>query len=283
MITRPPSERRIQRTRHFDVESLDDRIVPSTIGAGRQITPPLAVVQVRPETQAPAMQPLDAHQGGQGNPANGTALPANVAPRLRLVYAQYMTFVGMAAGGAIAPTRVSQAVVSSARVGINVHTTDTAHFRSLLEQLRGAGLRVTRASAASGNVSGTLPIVSLPAVANLSPALTVTLPTNVNWRLQSLQLQYQAFVNAGGKGAFSPTGVEGLLINGTNVGVHVSTTNGRQFPRILAELESDGLRVTQYSLLDGVIDGKLPIRKLPAVAKISPMVTINPLFKPLPR
>jgi hypothetical protein len=70
------------------------------------------------------------------------------------------------------------------------------------------------------------------------------------------------------------------LINGTNVGVSVSTTDIRQFPRILAELENDGLRITQYSLMHGVIDGKLPIRKLPTVAKISPMVTINPLFKP---
>ena len=280
MRTRPRSERRIQRTLHFDLEPLDDRIVPSTITAGGHITPPLAMVQVRPETQAPPMQPLNAHRGGHGNPANETALPANVAPRLRLVYSQYMTFVGMAAGGAIAPMRVSQAVVSSARVGVNVHTTHTAHFQGLLEQLRDAGLRVTRASAASGNVSGILPIVRLPAVANLSPALFVTLPTNVDWRLQSLDLQYQAFVNAGGEGTFSPTGVEGLQINGTHVDVKVSTLDGRQFARILAELESHGLRVTQSSLLDGVIDGELPIGQLPSVAKISPMVTIRPLFEP---
>jgi hypothetical protein len=200
-----------------------------------------------------------------------------------LAYARYLTFVGRPAGGANSPTQFSRAVVGSARVGINVHTTDTAHFQRLLEQLRGAGLRVNRASAASGNVSGTLPIVSVPAVANLSPALTVTLPTNMNWRLQALQLQYQAFVNAGGKGAFSPTAVDGMLINGTDVGVKVSTTDGRQFQRILAELESDGLRVTQSSLLGGVIDGELPIRKLPAIAKVSPFVTISPLFKPLAR
>jgi hypothetical protein len=280
MLTRPRSERRIRRTLHFDLERLDDRIVPSTIGAGRRITPPVAMVQVRPEMQAPPMQPLDAQQGDQGNPANGMALSANVAPRLRLVYAQYMTFIGMAAGGAIAPTRVSQAVVSSALVGVNVHTTHTAHFRGLLEQLRDAGLRVTRASAASANVSGILPIVRLPAVANLSPALIVTLPTNVGWRLQSLNLQYQAFVNAGGEGTFSPTGVEGMQINGTHVRVKVSTIDVRQFPRILAELERDGLRVTQSSPLDGVIDGKLPIGQIPAVAKISPMVTIKPLLEP---
>jgi hypothetical protein len=280
MITRPRSKRRIQRTLHLDLESLDDRIVPSTIGAGRPITPPLAMVQVRPETQAPPMQPLNAHRGGHGNPANETALPANVAPRLRLVYARYMTSVGMAAGGAIAPSQFSQAVVGSARVDVNVHTTDTAHFQGQLEQLRDAGLRVTRASAASGNVSGILPIVSLPAVANLSPALIVTIPTNMDWRLQALDLQYQAFVNAGGEGTFSPTGVEGLQIDGTHVGVKVSTLDGRQFARILAELESDGLRVTQHSLLDGVIDGKLPIGQLPTVAKISPMVTIKPLIEP---
>jgi hypothetical protein len=279
MRTRPRRERRIERTLHFDLEPLDDRIVPSTISAGR-ITPPLAMVQVRPETQAPPMQPLNAHRGGHGNPANETALPADVAPTLQSVYAQYMTFVGMAAGGAIAPMRVSQAVVSSARIGVNVHTTHTAHFHGLLEQLRDAGLRVTRVSAASGNVSGILPIVRLPAVANLSPALIVTLPTNVDWRLQSLDLQYQAFVNTGGEGIFSPTGAEGLQINGTHVGVKVSTLDGRQFASILAELESDGLRVTQDSLLGGFIDGELPIGQLPTVANMSPMVTIRPLIEP---
>jgi hypothetical protein len=275
MITRRRSERRIQRTLHFDLEPLDDRIVPSTIGAGR-ITPPVAVAQVRPETQAPATHPLNAHHGSHGHPAIGTALPANVGLKLQLVYAQYTTFVGMAAGGTIAPTQVSQAVVSSAGVDINVHTTDTAHFHRLVEQLRGSGLRVTQASAASGSVSGILPIMNLPAVANISPALTVTLPKNVEWRLQSLQLQYQAFVNAGGKGTFSPT-VKGLQINGTDVDVKVVTIDIRQFPTILAELESDGLRVTQFSKLDEVIEGKLPIGQLPTVAKISPMVAIKPL------
>jgi hypothetical protein len=280
MITRARSERRIQRTLHFDLEPLDVRVVPSTIGAGRRITPPIAMVQVRPETQVPPMRPLNAHQGGHGNPANGAAFLADVGPKLRLVYARYMTFVGMAAGGAIAPTQFGQAVVSSARVGINVHTTDTAHFHGLLEQLRDAGLQVTRVSAASGNVSGILPIVGLPAVANLSPALIATLPTNVDWRLQLLNLQYQAFVNAGAEGTFSPTGVQGLQINGTHVGVKVSTFDVRQLASILAELERDGLRVTRYSPLDGAIDGKLPIRQLPTVAMISPMVTIRPLFKP---
>jgi hypothetical protein len=279
MITRRRSERRIQRTLHFDLEPLDHRIVPSTLGAGRRITPPLAMVQVRLETHVAPVRPLNAHQEGHSDPANGLAFPANVARRLRLVYAQYMTYVRMAAGGAIAPTRVSQAVVSSARLDVNVHTTDTAHFQGLLEQLRDAGLRVTQASAASGTVSGLLPIVNLPAVANLSPALIVTLPTNVNWRLQSLDLQYQAFVNAGGEGTFSPTGVEGLQINGTHVAVRVSTIDVRQFASILAELKRYGLRVTQPLPMVGVIDGKLPIGQFPTVAKLSSMVTVRPLFE----
>jgi hypothetical protein len=279
MITRPRSKRRIERTLHFELEILDDRIVPSTIGGGERATLPRAMVQVRLETQAPPMQPLNAHQGGHDNPTDATALPANVAPSFRLVYAQYMAFVEMAAAGAIAQTPVSQAVVSSALVDLNVHTTYSTHFRELLEQLRDAGLRVNRAAAASGNVSGILPIARLPAIANLSPALIVTLPSNVDWRLESLNLQYQAFVNVGAEGTFSPIGVEGLQINGTHVRVSVSTLDIRQFAGILAELQSDGLRVTQSSLLDGVIDGKLPIGQLPTVANLSPMVTIRALPK----
>jgi hypothetical protein len=68
-------------------------------------------------------------------------------------------------------------------------------------------------------------------------------------------------------------------INGAHLAVHVSTIDVRQFARILAGLESDGLRVTKASRLDETIDCKLPIAQLPAVAKISPMVTIKPLVK----
>jgi hypothetical protein len=280
MSTRPRRERRIRRTLHFDLESLDDRIVPSTIGGGRHIMPPVPVVRDRSETQAPRRQPRDAQDGGHGNPADATGLPANVERTLQSVYAQYLKFVGIPAGGTTASTQFSEAAVSSASLVIKVHTNDTADFQHLLEHLRGSGLRVTGASAASGNVRGSVPITSLPAVASLSPALTATLPTNLDWRLQSLQLQYQAFVNSGGKGAFSPTVTERMVINGTDVGVRVTTIDVRQFPMMLAELEKDGFRVNPHSVGFGVVDGDLPIAQLSNVAKISPMVAIKPLLKP---
>lgn len=285
MTTASHSKRRIQRTAQFSLESLDDRIVPSAIGAEGHLMLPVAVVQVRPETEAPlahdpvrSERALDAHHGGHRHRA---ALPANVGAKLRLVYTQYVTYVGTGANGTFTATGVGGVVISGTHVGVNVHTTDTAHFQGLIQKLEGAGLQITQSSAASGNVGGILPIGQLPTVANISPAVSVTLPSNVGEQLQSLFVQYETFVNAGGKGTFTPTGVSNLVISGTNVGVNIHTTDIVHFGKLLTQLEGAGLHVTASSIGYGIIDGMLPIGQLPTVVAIAPTSSITPLFKPL--
>ncbi len=207
--------------------------------------------------------------------------PLVVGARLQSLYAQYVTYVISGASTSFSPTGVSGAVVAGTDVGVKVQTSDHANFKTSLTQLQGDGLQVTQDFPASGVVEGLLPIAQLPAVANNATTVSVTLPSNVGAQLQSVYAQYEAFLNAGGKGFFLPTGVNGLVINDTSVGVNIHDSDAATFKTILAELQTDGLQVTDDSAAYGIIDGMLPIGQLPTVANISPTLSISPMLKPI--
>ncbi len=310
MMTTSRSNARIRRTPKFKLEYLDDRIVPSTIGALSHDTSHVATLQVRPEAKTPlahepALARLEARDEAKLAASNPTAsvpvdaLPVKKPPvliprklpvgdhplvvgaRLQSLYAQYVTYVISGASTSFSPTGVSGAVVAGTDVGIKVQTSDHANFKTSLTQLQGDGLQVTQDFPASGVVEGLLPIAQLPAVANNATTVSVTLPSNVGAQLQSVYAQYEAFLNAGGKGFFLPTGVNGLVINDTSVGVNIHDSDAATFKTILAELQTDGLQVTDDSAAYGIIDGMLPIGQLPTVANISPTLSISPMLKPI--
>jgi len=108
-----------------------------------------------------------------------------------------------------------------------------------------------------------------------------TLPSNVSVQLQSLYTQYEAYVSSGSSGAFSPTGVNILVINGTNVGIQVNDTNTGNFNTLIAELESDGMQVLDSSSTYGIVEGMLPIAQLPIAAQLSQTLSITPMFNPI--
>jgi hypothetical protein len=107
------------------------------------------------------------------------------------------------------------------------------------------------------------------------------LPANVSAPLQAIYQQYQDFKTSGGTGTFTPTGVNGVVISGTNVGINFHTTDTADFNATLAELQSDGLQVTTSSATYGVIDGMLPIAQLPAVAQISASASVTAMYHPV--
>jgi hypothetical protein len=123
---------------------------------------------------------------------------------------------------------------------------------------------------ANSNASGTLP-------AN-APG---TLPANVSVQLQSLYTQYEAFESSGGSGTFSPTGVNALVINGTNVGIQVNDTNTGNFNTLISELESDGMQVLDSSATYGIVEGMLPIGQLPIAAQLPQTLSITPMLNPI--
>jgi len=101
--------------------------------------------------------------------------------------------------------------------------------------------------------------------------------------LQSLYSQYQDFKSSGGSGTFSPTGVNGIVIDGTNVGINIHTNDSASFDALLAQLKDAGVQVSSESASHGIIDGMVPIDKLPAIAQISSTLSVTPMFRPVMR
>jgi hypothetical protein len=108
------------------------------------------------------------------------------------------------------------------------------------------------------------------------------LPSNVTTPLQSLYEQYQNFVNSGGTGTFSPTGLNPyMVINGTSVGVSIHDNNVGDFASLVSQLQSDGLQITISDPTSQTVEGMLPIANLPTIAQLPQAPSVLPMFKPI--
>lgn len=108
-----------------------------------------------------------------------------------------------------------------------------------------------------------------------------TLPANVGAPLQSLYAQYEAYESSGASGPFRPTGINGVVINGTSVGIQVKSNNMGDFSSFVSTLENDGMQVQSSSSTYGLVNGMLPISQLPAVAQLPETLSITPIFNPI--
>jgi hypothetical protein len=108
-----------------------------------------------------------------------------------------------------------------------------------------------------------------------------SLPANVSVQLQSLYTQYETYESSGGSGTFSPTGVNLLVINGTNVGIQVNDTSTGNLNTLITELESDGMQVLDSSSTYGIVEGMLPIGQLPIAAQLPQTLSITPMLQPI--
>ena len=69
-------------------------------------------------------------------------------------------------------------------------------------------------------------------------------------------------------------------IQGTNVGVQLTTSNSSDFAAMLSAAESLGLQVTTSSATYNTVVGFLPIAELPAAAQLTGAPSITPLQSP---
>ena len=267
MMTILRSERRTQRTAGFTLECLDDRIVPSAIGAKAQLAAAVPLEHTRAADQAPVA--FERHE------ARLARAEARHEARLERLDARHhigiiplsTTTIRMnppAAASTLAPT-----VAASISVAGTVASAPTLNPTSLIS---------------SGAAKPTAAIPNPTTMASTDSSSNTTssnpLPANVSGQLQSLYEQYEAYVSSGGSGSFSPTGIYGLVIDGTNVGINIHTSDSADFNTVLAQLQSDGLQVTQDSAAYGLIDGMVSIGQLPVIARASAGLSVTPMFQP---
>jgi hypothetical protein len=270
MMTTLRSQRRIQRTTEVHLEHRDDRIVPSAMGAEGHLFPAPAAALVRHDGKVLGRieTPYRVNLADAGTAARGTLgavpfatkhpvlhprhkpggfLPLNVDAHLRVLYSQYQAYVRSNVQGTFTPTGVSGLVISGTSVVVRLRAVDTNSFQTYVGRLRTSELKITQLAPRYRTIVGLLPIAKLPAVASLHGTVSVSVPTTGSAQLASLYAQYETWVSKGSSGTFSPTGVSSLEISGTNVAINVHTNDLAEFSRILAQLQSDGLQVSEES------------------------------------
>jgi hypothetical protein len=262
MMTTLRSDRRTRRTAKFNLEYLDDRIVPSAIGAEAPVAAAVSTVHARAAEKATIIS--ERHEA---------RLARHEAKLARLEARHEAKLATLAAKHPVAILPLSS-MTNSMNASVPAST-------------------VLASAAFSPTANPASPIPSNPATAtnhaiavstdsSSSSNSTNPLPPNASAQLQSLYAQYEDFESSGGSGTFSPTGVNGLVINGTDVGINVHTNGASDFNTVLTQLQSAGLQVTEDSATYGLIDGMVPIAQLAAVAQISSGLSVTPMFQQMP-
>jgi hypothetical protein len=271
MMTTLRSDRRTRRSAMFNLEYLDDRIVPSSVGAEAHA----AFASAHVKAAEKAAVTLERHD------AKLEKIEANHAAKL----AKTDVAVHHVPGGPT-PRPTTPIVITGGGSPESSSSASLAAAPAVAVTMNTATLSSTATPA-----SLTLPTTATPAVTTSTQSATTstssnsgsssTLPPNLSAQLQSLYTQYESFESSGGSGTFSPTGVNGLVISGTNVGINFQTSDSADFNTLLTQLQSDGLQVTSDSAAYGIIDGMVSIAQLPAVAQISSTASVTPMFQPM--
>jgi hypothetical protein len=251
MMTTLQRDRRTQRTTKFNLESLDDRIVPSAMGSE-------AAVAGHAHAAERAILIQQRHE------ARLAAREARHEARLARLAAKHAAT--MPPVSAI-PIMNSTSLASTPSVTNSAMASGTITTPSATTNFFPLPFQTTNPTATTGTTTPSNP----------SGGTTTPLPPNVSAQLQSL---YQQFESSGGSSNFTPTGLPGIVISGSNVGINVHTSDTANFNAILAQLQSDGLQVTNSSAAYGLIEGMLPIAQLPAVAQISSDLSITAQYHP---
>ncbi len=271
------TNRRNQRNRRealLTLESLDERLVLSATAAAA-IGPhtaaveqgheamiardeaKLARVEVRHEAQAARVEARHEARLARVESRHAArlarmALPAVAAPMIPATMTPAATTSTSASAAASTP---------ASPVGMTTTTTTTPATTMY-------ATTNTPASTAASSSSST----SFSTTASTGSS---TLPSNVDANLQSLYSEYES---AGGGTDFKPSQASDKLlqISGTSVAVSLKINSPSSFSSAMSTLKAAGMQVTASSSTYGLIDGMLPIAKLPAAASVASSVNASP-------
>jgi hypothetical protein len=192
-------DRRVRRTAKPNLESLDDRIVPSTmhsaVAAGAEAVAAVSAAQRHEQhlaqleakhERAVARHELRlarrearylAHHPPATKPptiptSTGT-LPANVSQPLQTLYQEYQTFLSAGGNGTFTSSQANLIVINGTKVGVEAHSSG-GDFNAFVAALKSDGVQILASDATYGIVEGMMPIAQLPTIAVRPQTLSVT-------------------------------------------------------------------------------------------------------------
>jgi len=99
---------------------------------------------------------------------------------------------------------------------------------------------------------------------------------------QDLLAIYQQYQQQGAGSTFTPTGVGGVKIEGTKVGIQAHMASGN-FTQFIASLNALGMQMDAQDPNTGTVEGMLPISQLPAAAQNAQTLSLSPILNPNPQ
>jgi len=240
------------------VESLDDRMVPSVIGA-------------LPANQAAMV----AHHANQSNAHHAHANQARLHAESRVGTRAHNVRVNRAHlharhRAAIVPAVASPPAVATVQpsVAIPASSAPTAAAPSTPLGSR-PGLNAVLPTSGSSTGSSTPTVIINPTEVKNGPLAKAG---------QDLLAIYQKYQQGGGA-PITPTEAGGIKTDGTNVGIQAHMLSG-DFFQYIASLNALGMKMTAEDPNTGTVEGMLPISQLPAAAQNAQTLSLSAIFNP---
>jgi len=276
-MNKQPGNRRIQRQAKLCLESLDERIMPSTIHAaastGAEKTATISVAR-RHEKHLAMLE------AKQERAALRHAL--RLARREARHHAQHSQTTAPATAKPETMHVLSLAHGRSSVLTPRNRSTSPAAARTGGSSVSGPQLLATSSDPGPGTpASMTSPQSpspgSAPSARNVPseappPSTSSSLPPNV---AQPLQKIYGEFQDGG-----NITSSNGIVISGSDVGVQVKSNNTGDFSDFVAQLQSAGLKVIVSDARYGIVVGMVSITQLPDIATLPQSLSVSPMYYP---
>jgi len=254
-------EQRRRRKVALTVESLDDRMVPSVIGA-------------LPANQA-AVAAHHAHQSNAHHAhANHARLHAESRAGARAHHAR-VNRVRLHArqGAAIVPAVATPPAVAIVQPSVAVPASPVSTAAAPSTPLGSRpGLNAILPTSGPSTGSSTPTVILDPTVVKNGPLAKAG---------QDLIALYQRF-QQGGAASITSTGAGGIKTDGTNVGIEAHMASG-DFSKYIASLNALGLKITATDPGSGTVEGMLPIAQLPPAAQNTQTLSLVAIYNAIPQ
>jgi hypothetical protein len=255
------------------LEMLDDRIVPSVMGSVPTTAAPLA----------------NHHSHHHANHVHAHVSRAHAAHRIVLA---------PGIGNALARATQAAAAASATPSAVTAQSSTAASGNPVIAQTSGASNTpsttstptvavVATAPATSGSggnpSSGPSPTSPTSPGGSGTPSVTPSLTDLKSGPLakagQDLIAVYQEFQQHGGGDSFTSSEAARIQFQGANVGFDAVSTGGN-FDAFVSAMTSLGMQVTRTDASHSLVEGFLPISRLPDAAQNPLTLNLSPIYRP---
>ena len=106
-----------------------------------------------------------------------------------------------------------------------------------------------------------------------------SLPANVSETLDVIYNTYEQNPSTFPAGIPTTNGANLVVVQGSNVGIQVKDATPGDLSTLQSELQTAGMQITDSSATYGTVVGMVPVSDLPAVAALSDVTSVAPLWQ----